>query len=136
MRISSEMNAFPSARLTTARYDTNPDLNGRAQRIRTFEQWATVKGDPRASNLKAALGTYFDYAFHDDAASFEGLQTTTASLELVEDRLEIVEGCVQVPQWYLTTTNGKKLANLLRAVVRLQYREYERPPTLTLCGGC
>jgi hypothetical protein len=101
----------------------NPDLNGGAQRIAGFTEWAAKRGDPRATNFKAAMGAYFDVAFRDDAASIDELQTKVPSLELVEDSLQVKNGWVLIPEWYLGITSSKTLANILRAVVRLQYRE-------------
>lgn len=66
---------------------------------------------------------YFKFAFHDDAASLEGLQTKSPLLELVEASLSVVEGCVQIPPWHTDMPNKKTLGTLLRAVVRLQYRK-------------
>lgn len=62
-----------------------------------------------------------DYVYQPE----EIQQSKPVNVDLVEDSLEIVDGWVQVPDWYLTASNSRDLATLLRAVVRLQYRTFK-----------
>ena len=93
--------------------------------MKDFEEFAKDHGDPRASNFKAAVASYLDPVFRDDAATLPEVQTNIPTPQYIESILQVVEGKVLVPDWYRNPKTAKKsLVDLVRMIIRLQYSEY------------
>jgi hypothetical protein len=90
-----------------------------------------MKGDPRATNFKAFAGEYLQFAFqkHEPMLSAGGRSALVTGAELTLERIEaslqLRDGAVLIPDWFPPRNNKTRvLKSLLRAVVRLQYRQH------------